>query len=84
MAKERINVSSVLADLLPKLNDQDPDIRFMSLSDLQNTLRNPGSSLLATDLTAASRVFEGLLKGLNDSNGEVQNEALKWSGPSVT
>ena len=73
----RTTVQSV-ASLLPKLSDPDPDIRFMTLSDLNNLLRSPTSSYLLTDLVTSARVFDGLLKALIDKNGEVQNQALKW------
>ena len=67
-----------LAALLPKLHDPDPDIRFMSLSDLSNILVAPASSYISSDSTTAARIVDGLLKSLTDTNGEVQNQALKW------
>ncbi len=78
MAKDRASAAQALASLLPKLHDPDPDIRFMSLSDLCNILVGPASSYISNDSNAAARIVDGLLKSLTDTNGEVQNQALKW------
>ena len=64
--------------LLPKLNDADADIRYMSLSDLNKTLVNGAPSFLLSDFIACTKAVEGLLKTLDDTNGEVQNQAIKW------
>ena len=64
--------------LLPKLNDADSDIRYMSLSDLHKTLINGAPAFLVSDYTTCAKAVEGLLKTLDDSNGEVQNQAIKW------
>lgn len=78
MARDRGNVQLGIASLLGKLNDPDPDIRFMQLSDLSNILSSSASDYLRTDPHMAARVIEGLLKALSDQHGEVQNQALKW------
>ena len=78
MAKDRATAAQGLATLLSKLNDPDPDIRFMQLSDLSNILFAPASSYISNDAHTAARIVEGLLKSLSDQNGEVQNQALKW------
>ena len=78
MAKDRQSAHQSLTALLPKLNDPDPDIRFMSLSDLANILSAPASHYMTTESHTAARVVDGLLKSLQDQNGEVQNQALKW------
>lgn len=67
-----------IANLLPRLDDPDPDIRFMQLNDLAAILNGPGSESLRNDSHAAARVIDRLVKALTDSNGEVQNQALKW------
>jgi hypothetical protein len=67
-----------IAVLLPKLDDPDPDIRFMQLSDLTNILLADASIYIKDDTHTAARIIEGLLKALADTNGEVQNQALKW------
>ncbi|KKY27915.1 putative cullin binding protein [Phaeomoniella chlamydospora] len=81
MAKDRQSAHQGLTALLPKLNDPDPDIRFMSLSDLANILASPASAYIHTEPHTAARIVEGLLKSLQDPNGEVQNQALKCMGP---
>jgi cullin-associated NEDD8-dissociated protein 1 len=78
MAKDRGSTTQALSALLPKLHDPDPDIRFMSLSDLSNILVLPASTYISSDSNMAARVVDGLLKSLTDTNGEVQNQALKW------
>ena len=67
-----------IANLLPKLDDPDPDIRYMQLNDLAAILTTPGSESLRTDSHAAARVIDKIIKALTDGNGEVQNQALKW------
>ena len=68
-----------ISSILTKLNDPDPDIRFMQLSDLANILVSPTSDHLRTDAGQTGRIIDGLLKALADQHGEVQNQALKWS-----
>ena len=51
---------------------------FMQLNDLANILVSPASIYVSGDTHTAARIVEGLLKSLSDSNGEVQNQALKW------
>ncbi len=78
MARDRAAAQQGIASLLTKINDPDPDIRFMQLSDLGNILSSPASDYLRTDTHSAARIIEGLLKALADQHGEVQNQALKW------
>ncbi|KAI8932055.1 hypothetical protein NX059_010944 [Plenodomus lindquistii] len=78
------NPSSVnVAQLLPKLNDDDPDFRFMALSDLHDILVVSHPGLLLHDEVVAARTVDGLLTTLVDTNGEVQNQAVKCLGPFV-
>lgn len=72
-----------VAQLLPKLNDDDPDFRFMALSDLHDILVVAHPGLLLHDDVVAARTVEGLLTTLVDTNGEVQNQAVKCLGPFV-
>lgn len=68
---------SVLA-LLPKLTDPDPDLRYMSLNDLYSLLALSTSNVLVNDYHTSTKTVECLLKALDDKNGEVQNQAIKW------
>ncbi|KAF1847038.1 TIP120-domain-containing protein [Cucurbitaria berberidis CBS 394.84] len=72
-----------VAQLLPKLNDDDPDFRFMALSDLHDILVVAHSGLLLHDDVTSAKTVEGLLSTLVDTNGEVQNQAVKCLGPFV-
>ncbi|CAI6341162.1 unnamed protein product [Periconia digitata] len=69
--------------LLPKLNDDDPDFRFMALSDLHDMLVVGHPTFLQHDPVTCAKTVEGLLTTLVDSNGEVQNQAVKCLGPFV-
>ncbi|KAI9789286.1 MAG: hypothetical protein M1835_001768 [Candelina submexicana] len=69
--------------LLLKLSDADPDIRYMSLNDLYATLSAGHQTFLLNDLNTCSKTVDGLLKTLDDQNGEVQNSAIKCLGPLV-
>lgn len=69
--------------LLPKLSDADSDIRYMSLNDLYKVLRNGAPNFLVSDYHTCIKAADGLLKTLDDQNGEVQNQAIKWSVLSI-
>jgi cullin-associated NEDD8-dissociated protein 1 len=70
--------SQTVAALLPKLHDADPDYRFMSLNDLFQVLTIGRADLLQNDYNTAARTVDGVIKTLDDQNGEVQNLAIKW------
>lgn len=70
--------SQQVAQLLPKLHDADPDYRFMSLNDLYQLLSNGKPDFLHSDYNTAARAVDGIIKTLDDQNGEVQNLAIKW------
>jgi len=70
--------SQTVAQLLPKLHDVDPDYRFMSLNDLFTVLSIGKPDFLHNDYNTAARAVDGILKTLDDQNGEVQNLAIKW------
>jgi cullin-associated NEDD8-dissociated protein 1 len=70
--------SQNVAALLHKLNDADPDLRYMSLEDLSKVLENGKPDFLHHDYNTAARTVDGVLKTLDDQNGEVQNLAIKW------
>lgn len=50
----------------------------MSLNDLLSILTSPNGSLAQADTALAGRVIDGVVKALDDANGEVQNLAVKW------
>jgi len=72
-----------VAQLLPKLSDADPDFRFMALSDLHDTLVIAHSGFLQHDEVTCAKTVDGLMATLVDTNGEVQNQAVKCLGPFV-
>ncbi|PPJ50394.1 hypothetical protein CBER1_06986 [Cercospora berteroae] len=72
-----------VASLLHKLHDADSDIRYMTLNDLNQMFTIGHATFLQHDYTTCAKVVEGLLHTLNDSNGEVQNMAVKVLGPFV-
>lgn len=78
MARDRSSAQQGISALLTKINDPDPDIRFMQLSDLTSILQSPSSDYIRNDTHTAARLIEALLKALADQHGEVQNQALKW------
>ncbi|KAL4779024.1 armadillo-type protein [Aspergillus varians] len=80
---DRHAVQQSLNGLLSKLDDADPDMRYMSLNDLYNVLSNPNSAYLAHDHFSSNNIADGLLKALDDQHGDVQNQALKCLGPLV-
>ena len=66
-----------VAALLPKFSDLDSDIRYMSWVDLCNILTQGPAHLLANDYNTSARTIDCLLKALDDTNGDVQSQALK-------
>ena len=64
--------------LLPKLSDADADLRYMSLNDLYSTLNAGASNFLSNDYHTSAKIIDGVLLTLDDPNGEVQNQAIKW------
>ncbi|KAF1941448.1 TIP120-domain-containing protein [Clathrospora elynae] len=72
-----------VARLLPRFSHEDPDYRFMALSDLHDILVTAHAGLLLHDDVTAAKTVQGLLLTLVDANGEVQNQAVKCLGPFV-
>lgn len=52
----------------------------MSLNDLFTVLTIGKPDFLHNDYNTAARAVDGILKTLDDQNGEVQNLAIKWYG----
>jgi cullin-associated NEDD8-dissociated protein 1 len=75
--------SNNVAALLPKLYEDDPDLRYMGLADLEALLRTGNQTLLIHDFNVSAKTVEGLLSTLKDKNGEVQHMAIKCLGPFV-
>jgi len=76
--------AQTVAALLPKLHDADPDYRFMCLNDLFQVLTIGKHDFLHNDYNTAARTVDGIMKTLDDQNGEVQNLAIKCLSPLVT
>ncbi|CAF0993475.1 unnamed protein product [Rotaria sordida] len=62
------------------MSSSDKDFRFMATSDLMNDLQKESIKL---DDDSERRIVKGVLKLLEDTNGEVQNQAVKCLGPLV-
>lgn len=69
-----------IGSLLDKMSSSDKDFRFMATSDLMNDLQKESIKL---DDDTERRIVKGVLKLLEDTNGEVQNQAVKCLGPLV-
>ena len=70
--------SSNIVLLLPKFTDNDSDLRYMSVNDLYTILNIGPSTIFANDHATCSRVIDSLLKLIDDRNGDVQSQAIKW------
>ncbi|KAK1760435.1 Cullin-associated NEDD8-dissociated protein 1, C-terminal part [Echria macrotheca] len=67
--------------LLTRINDPDPDFRFMTLNDLLRVFENAKPDFLHHDFNVSARTVDVVIKALDDQNAEVQNQALKCIGP---
>lgn len=72
-----------VTSLLNKLSDPDPDFRFMALNDLSSILSAQKPENFSNDYNLAARTLDGLIKGLDDNVGEVQNLAIKCLDPFI-
>ncbi|KAL7274746.1 hypothetical protein RUND412_002334 [Rhizina undulata] len=75
------NSSFTLQQLLEKMSSPDSDFRFMSLNDLLTNLTNPTVTFAQIDSSLLGRMIDGVIRALDDGNGEVQNLAVKCLGP---
>lgn len=73
--------NQTIYQLLPKLQDSDSDYRFMGLSDLTTILTIAKADIVTHDYSTAARMVDLVVKCLDDQNGEVQNQAIKWCVP---
>lgn len=71
--------SSTITALLAKFDDVDPDFRFMALNDLVTVFATGKSDILLHEYNVAARTIDAVVKALDDQNGEVQNQAIRWS-----
>lgn len=69
-----------ISSLLDKMNSVDKDFRFMATNDLMTELQKDSIKL---DDESERKVVQGVLKLVEDKNGEVQNLAVKCLGPLV-
>ena len=67
-----------MVGLLPKFSDPDADIRYMSLNDLTKLLVSAPYTVFSNDASSCNKLVDGLVQALDDKNGEVQNQSLKW------
>jgi cullin-associated NEDD8-dissociated protein 1 len=67
-----------LQGILERLNNADSDYRFMTLNDLHSYLTSANTTGVTVDSFQNVRLLDGVLKALDDVNGEVQNLAVKW------
>lgn len=67
--------------LLQKIEDADPDIRYMALNDLFTILKNASALFMSSDQKTEEETIEKILKKLDDQNGDVQNQAIRWYVP---
>lgn len=64
--------------ILQQLGDADSDFRFMALNDLYSLVTSNSNTIPSDSGSTTSRLIDGVVKALDDTNGEVQNLAVKW------
>ncbi|KAK4645966.1 hypothetical protein QC761_206230 [Podospora bellae-mahoneyi] len=69
--------------LLQKIGDPDPDFRFMALNDILTVFNIARTDFLTHDYNTSARTVDAIVKALDDTNGEVQGQAIKCIGPMV-
>ncbi|KAK4230383.1 putative cullin-associated NEDD8-dissociated protein [Podospora fimiseda] len=69
---------------LQKVNDDDPDYRFMALNDILTVLNASKADFLLHEFSTASRTSDAIVRALDDKNGEIQSQAIKCIGPLIT
>ncbi|KAF2104025.1 cullin binding protein CanA [Rhizodiscina lignyota] len=72
-----------LAQLVPKLYDNDSDFRYMALNDIFSMLSISSEMILASDYSTSAKLIDGFLNTMNDTHGDVQNMAIRCLGPFV-
>ncbi|KAF1814932.1 cullin-associated NEDD8-dissociated protein-like protein [Eremomyces bilateralis CBS 781.70] len=69
--------------LLSKLNQDDPDLRFMALNDVYQIFQTAPTQFFAVEPNACLKINDAIIKALNDTRGDVQNMAIKCLEPYV-
>ncbi|KAK6526797.1 hypothetical protein TWF281_009998 [Arthrobotrys megalospora] len=67
--------------ILQQLGDADSDFRFMALNDLYSLVTSTSNTIPSDSGSTTSRLIDGVVKALDDTNGEVQNLAVKCLAP---
>ncbi|KAK6348882.1 hypothetical protein TWF730_009648 [Orbilia blumenaviensis] len=67
--------------ILQQLGDADSDFRFMALNDLYSLVTSSSNTIPSDSGSTTSRLIDGVVKALDDTNGEVQNLAVKCLAP---
>lgn len=75
--RSNVNISDI-SGLLDKFQDHDADIRYMTLADLGKMLNSAPPGLLSRELALGQKLVDNITRLLDDSNGDVQSQALKW------
>jgi hypothetical protein len=63
---------------ISNIQNDDADLRFMALEDLNKSISASATNLFVNERQIAQTVMDTVLRGLDDSNGDVQSAALKW------
>ena len=76
-ARSNVSISDFSA-LLDKFQDVDADIRYMTLADLAKLVNAAPPGLLSREVSVTQKLIDSVVDLLDDSNGDVQSQALKW------
>ncbi|KAJ5894746.1 Cullin-associated NEDD8-dissociated protein 1 N-terminal part [Penicillium taxi] len=78
---EQNSIKELINKHVYQLGDPDADLRYMALNDLSTLMRSPTSNFLTTDRDTSTILYHGIIKALEDQNGDVQNQALECLAP---
>ena len=70
--------SQHVAAALKNIENQDPDLRIMSLIDLKAIFVNAPNEILKNDFSTSARTVDKVLNAFRDTNPEVQQAASAW------
>lgn len=80
MSRDSALNGSRINELLARMREQDMDYRYMALNDLMIELQQSDNLI---EETVCVKIIDAVLKSLTDTNGEVQNMAIKCLAPLV-